>query len=636
MSCERCQLLPHSKPILPDQKVRVHFAQSGLDRTAINTIYSHVINPMIASRSYMCIEPIELWLDPQALRRGLILPVDPDSEPFALQVQDSGMVPVSTQIAIVNPETNSLCHVGEYGEIWVQSEASGHSFYMSRDPLDVERFNGRTVDGDPNVTYVRTGDLGFLHNVSRPIGPGGAQVEMQCLFVLGNIGETFDVNGLSHFPVDIENSIERCHRNVVPGGSAVFQAGGLVVVLAEVHRKNFLASIVPVIVNAVLNAHQLVVDIVAFVGRGDFPRSRLGEKQRGKILASWVTRRLRTIAQFGIKDFDAPADMARHSSQSFHNNGGGSVRGSSSLRHIESNTAIASHAADANLSLQQQEYMHPPPEGYAEMPADPYGDDDNSILESPRAPADDFRGSDSTPTGDGPAGGRGGGGGGGGGRPMLELNLPEHSPVELPTHDDYFELGSGSGNTHASSMARGGGRAGPSELPAENESGLGGGRNIPMHLVMDDVPPPSSPSVYSPQVDHRSGILDTPVKYGGGAGGGSGINGSYLDLPSSVDGSGKVWRQSVGLGFGSDDHERGYEPRGRGFGPQQMYQSNDGYVRQGRYEVIEEPSPPPPPQRGALRIANRTSAYEGDEATDWREAVAGAGRHSRGPSRELR
>jgi acyl-CoA synthetase (AMP-forming)/AMP-acid ligase II len=200
------------------QKVRLHFAPAGLDRTAINTIYSHVLNPMIASRSYMCIEPIELWLDRDALRRGLIVPVHPDSDPSALLLQDSGMVPVSTQISIVNPETNRLCLVGEYGEIWVQSEANMYSFYGSKDALDAERFNGRTFDGDSNVRYVRTGDLGFLHNVSRPIGPSGGLVDMQILFVLGNIGETFEVTGLCHFPMDIEYSVERCHRNIVPGG----------------------------------------------------------------------------------------------------------------------------------------------------------------------------------------------------------------------------------------------------------------------------------------------------------------------------------------------------------------------------------------------------------------------------------
>lgn len=200
------------------QKTRLHFAAAGLDRTAINTVYSHVLNPMIASRSYMCIEPMELWLDTKALRRGLVVAVDPDSDPKALWVQDSGMVPVSTQIAIVNPETRMHCLEGEYGEIWVYSEACVKSFYGSKDFFDAERFDGRTIDGDPNIQYVRTGDLGFLHNVSRPIGPGGALVDMQVLFVLGSVGETFEINGLSHFPMDIESSVEKCHRNIVPNG----------------------------------------------------------------------------------------------------------------------------------------------------------------------------------------------------------------------------------------------------------------------------------------------------------------------------------------------------------------------------------------------------------------------------------
>ena len=62
--------------------------------------------------------------------------------------------------------------------------------------------------------------------------------------------------------------------------------------MVEVLGDDYLAAIVPLIVNAVLNEHQLVIDVIAFVARGDFPRSRLGEKQRGKILSQWVTRKL--------------------------------------------------------------------------------------------------------------------------------------------------------------------------------------------------------------------------------------------------------------------------------------------------------------------------------------------------------
>ncbi|KAJ4373166.1 hypothetical protein N0V83_003457 [Neocucurbitaria cava] len=370
------------------QRVRVHFAPASLDRTAINTVYSHVLNPMVASRSYMCIEPIELHLDVNALRRGLIMAVDPDTEPNALMVQDSGMVPVSTQISIVNPETNQLCLVGEYGEIWVQSEANAHSFYGSKEPLDAERFNGRTIDGDPNVRYVRTGDLGFLHNVTRPIGPNGAPVDMQVLFVLGSIGDTFEVNGLNHFSMDIEQSVERCHRNIVPGGCAVFQAGGLVVIVVEIFRRNFLASMVPVIVNAILNEHQLVIDIVAFVIKGDFHRSRLGEKQRGKILAGWVTRKMRTIAQYSIRDPNSEQDgmgvamiseepagrPSMSGSVMMRGPGGpGSTRGSlgagSTLGMTAQMNNLALHTAAQELPGQPaQGSSFPPPAGAAEMP----------------------------------------------------------------------------------------------------------------------------------------------------------------------------------------------------------------------------------------------------------------------------
>ncbi|KAH6636052.1 hypothetical protein F5144DRAFT_566142 [Chaetomium tenue] len=367
------------------QKVRMHFAATGLDRTAINTVYSHILNPMIASRSYMCIEPMELWLDPKALRRGLIFVTDQEREPKALLVQDSGMVPVSTQIAIVNPESRELCMEGEYGEIWVDSEACVKGFYGSQDPFDVERFDGRTVE-DPSIRYVRTGDLGFLHSVRRPIGPGGAIVDMQVLFVLGNIGETFEINGLSHFPMDIETSVERCHRNIVPNGCAIFQAGGLIVVLVEVARKSYLASIVPVIVNAILNEHQIVVDIVAFVNKGDFPRSRLGEKQRGKILAGWVSRKLRTMAQFSIKDnsrepFGAPAaaggdhastlsgptldDPHRASLGSFRSSSGGPFPGhgggaNSSLRNVEPAPHLLEQQQQRALEHPQMYHHHQP------------------------------------------------------------------------------------------------------------------------------------------------------------------------------------------------------------------------------------------------------------------------------------
>lgn len=134
----------------------------------------------------------------------------------------------------------------------------------------------------------------------------------------------------------------------------------------------------PVIVNAILNEHQIIVDIVAFVNKGDFPRSRLGEKQRGKILAGWVTRKMRTLAQFAIRDMD-PANIVggepgtadgsdpNRASIGSQRSMSGLAPGSSSLRNVE-------HAPQI---LEQEEFEHQvgqmaslPQHHIAEMPGD--------------------------------------------------------------------------------------------------------------------------------------------------------------------------------------------------------------------------------------------------------------------------
>lgn len=199
-------------------KLSAYLATSGLERSAINYVYSHVLNPMITTRSYMCIEPIRIFLDLKELRRGFLSTVTSGHGAGTLLLQDSGMVPVSTQIAIVNPVTQRLCHDSEYGEIWVSSEACATGFYGSKDPFDAERLCAKTVDGDRNLLYMRTGDLGFLRTVTQQANQEVESVNYQVLFVLGSIGDTFEVAGLNHFPIDIETTVERSHRDICPGG----------------------------------------------------------------------------------------------------------------------------------------------------------------------------------------------------------------------------------------------------------------------------------------------------------------------------------------------------------------------------------------------------------------------------------
>lgn len=164
-------------------------------------------------------------------------------------------------------------------------------------------------------------------------------------------------------------------------------------------RKAYLASIVPVIVNAILNEHQLVIDIVAFVSKGDFPRSRLGEKQRGKILASWVTRKMRTIAQFGIRDADGADSQITEVAEPRSGMGSlrnGSLMGGQSISKTVESPPTATERQHRSIPQDDKPYAQLPT-GISEMPAD-Y---ENSIQESPPLPTDDDEKtyqSDGTPT----------------------------------------------------------------------------------------------------------------------------------------------------------------------------------------------------------------------------------------------
>lgn len=293
------------------RKIARVFQPTKLSAASMSTVYNHCFNPMISTRSYMTVAPVDLFLDPIALRQGYVSVVNQAEVPNALHIQDSGMVPVCTEIAIVNPETNKVCHEGEIGEIWVCSEANLTSFTNGpKGPVDnfsKRQFLGKIEDGNSNMTYLRTGDLGFLHNISisRSVPSGKSADErdttsFQPLFVLGKIADTFEVMGLHHFPIDIENTIESCHVDIYKNGSCIFKCADYTIVVCESKRSRNFASLVPIIVNTVLSKHHLIVDIVAFIKKGEFPISRLGTKQRARIIDAWVHGVIPITALYGV------------------------------------------------------------------------------------------------------------------------------------------------------------------------------------------------------------------------------------------------------------------------------------------------------------------------------------------------
>ena len=137
----------------------------------------------------------------------------------------------------MNPESRELCLSHEIGEIWVSSEANVQP-YIGKSPsastinagyglsptvtshsqatLAADTANITGSNDRSETTFARTGEVGFLWNYSRPDFNHGQATSL--LFVLGPIGETFEVNGLLHFPQDVEETVQRSHPSIAHNG----------------------------------------------------------------------------------------------------------------------------------------------------------------------------------------------------------------------------------------------------------------------------------------------------------------------------------------------------------------------------------------------------------------------------------
>lgn len=291
-------------------------SQIILSPTQINYVYQNHFNPHITLRSYLGIPPVDLYLDPVSLREGLVKVVDPslaDSGEY-LRVQDSGIVPVCTDVSIVNPETNMPCYDGEFGEIWCCSEGNAFNYSvckditdksskkpLTKDPFITEQFTSKLkTEVDNGLTYLRTGDLGFIKSMSCPDAYGNL-VDLNLLFVLGAINETVEILGLTHFVKDLERTVISSHPSFEC--CLLAKAGGLLVCLVKCRedKRSNLANYTALIVSELLKNHGVLLDLCAFAkfgSRANFPQN--WNNNRATVMRDWFDQKLPIESQFGI------------------------------------------------------------------------------------------------------------------------------------------------------------------------------------------------------------------------------------------------------------------------------------------------------------------------------------------------
>ncbi|XP_012058274.1 PREDICTED: disco-interacting protein 2 homolog C [Atta cephalotes] len=273
------------------------FSALGLSPRAVSTSFGCRVNTAICLQGASSPEPSTVYVDLRALRNDRVSLVERGS-PHSLCLMESGKLLPGVKVIIANPETKGQCGDSHLGEIWVQSShnASGY-FTIYGDESDyADHFNARLVTGNTSEVYARTGYLGFLRrteSIQQSVisdVPGDTNVPEadlipsdpelhDAVFVVGALDEAILLRGMRYHPIDIENSVMRCHKKIAE--CAVFTWTNLLVVVVELDGSESEAlDLVALVTSAVLEEHHLVVGVVVVVDPGVVPINSRGEKQR--------------------------------------------------------------------------------------------------------------------------------------------------------------------------------------------------------------------------------------------------------------------------------------------------------------------------------------------------------------------
>ncbi len=200
----------------------------------------------------------------------------------ARAIVSCGPVSAALDVRIVDPGSRTQCQPGKVGEIWVAGDSVCRGYWrQAGGPF------GARLAGGSGPPYLRTSDLGFLHEGE--------------LYVLGRLDDVIVLHGRNHYPQDIELTAQRSHAALAAGRVAAFSyrrgEETAVAVVAETSKgvriaapgtpregagrtQTDRAEVVQAVRAAVSAAHQIRVNPVVLLHPSGLPRTTSGKVRR--------------------------------------------------------------------------------------------------------------------------------------------------------------------------------------------------------------------------------------------------------------------------------------------------------------------------------------------------------------------
>jgi phthiocerol/phenolphthiocerol synthesis type-I polyketide synthase C len=242
--------------------------------------------------------PVVRSFDGERLARGTAVPVPPDTC-GARPVVGCGTSAPRHVIRIVDPMTAQPLPERHVGEVWFKGPSVTHGYWHN--PAATEAaFRACLANGEG--LYLRTGDLGFLHDEE--------------LFVIGRIKDLIIIRGRKHVPDDIEHTCRQSHpalRADCVAFSVDVEGEERLAVAQEIdvaHPAFEVDEVVAAIRAAVANEHDINVQVVALLPATAIPKTTSGKLQRSACRARLLTGTIPTVALWELSTVDSPYGAA--------------------------------------------------------------------------------------------------------------------------------------------------------------------------------------------------------------------------------------------------------------------------------------------------------------------------------------
>ncbi|MBD2345780.1 non-ribosomal peptide synthetase [Anabaena subtropica] len=291
-----------AEPIRHDtlERFAAAFAECGFRKEAFYPCYGMAETTLMVSGVDKATSPMIKTVEKSALESNRVVESTAKDEDVYHFVSCGRIIP-EQQVAIANPEKLSNCQPDEIGEIWVSGPSVGQG-YWNRPEETAETFHAYLSDTEEGP-FLRTGDLGFLHNGE--------------LFITGRAKDLIIIRGRNLYPQDIELTTERSHPSLRSGAGAAFtvevnnEEKLVIVQELEFRAKPNLAEVASAIRQAVTEEHEVQVYAVVLIKPGSIPKTSSGKIQRRATRAQFQDGELNVVESDILKISDVARKETR-------------------------------------------------------------------------------------------------------------------------------------------------------------------------------------------------------------------------------------------------------------------------------------------------------------------------------------